>query len=59
MHWGKAGWLVSQGFNVCFDGQAQFGDNWCNFGCAVQTLDPTGKFAGQVTLSLRQCVGVS
>jgi FAD/FMN-containing dehydrogenase len=45
-HWGKAGWQREGqgGLNDCFDGQADFGDKWCHFGCAVQTLDPHGKF---------------
>lgn len=44
MHWGKAGWEPEHGVNLCFDGQQEFGDNWCRFGCAVEMLDPRGKF---------------
>lgn len=25
----------------------KFPDTWCDFGCAVQELDPAGKFAGE------------
>lgn len=41
MHWGKAGW-PDKG---CWHGDQQYGDNWCHFGCAVQQLDPSRKFA--------------
>lgn len=41
MHWGKAGWPR---LNKCFDGAAVYPNSWCDFGCAVQQLDPTGKF---------------
>ncbi|KAK9823265.1 hypothetical protein WJX72_001448 [[Myrmecia] bisecta] len=44
MHWGKAGWPR---FAPCFDGAAEYPDSWCHFGCAVQELDPTGKFASE------------
>jgi hypothetical protein len=30
----------------CFDGSAEYGESWCQFGCAAQQLDPAGKFAG-------------
>ncbi|KAK9828663.1 hypothetical protein WJX72_001389 [[Myrmecia] bisecta] len=43
-HWGKAGW---QTVNSCFDGATAYPTTWCHFGCAVQELDPTGKFAGE------------
>ncbi|KAK9796688.1 hypothetical protein WJX73_000471 [Symbiochloris irregularis] len=42
MHWGKAGWPL---YEPCFDGSARYPDTWCDFGCAVQELDPTGKFS--------------
>jgi hypothetical protein len=44
LHWGKAGWPQHA---ACFDGAAEYGDNWCHFGCAAQQLDPGAKFAGQ------------
>ncbi|KAK9805132.1 hypothetical protein WJX72_001164 [[Myrmecia] bisecta] len=43
-HWGKAGWRT---VNKCFDGATAYPTTWCHFGCAVQELDPTGKFAGE------------
>ena len=42
LHWGKYGW---QKFGACFDGAKEYKENWCHFGCAVQQLDPAGKFA--------------
>jgi FAD/FMN-containing dehydrogenase len=43
LHWGKWGW---DQFNKCYDGAAQYGKEWCDFGCAANQLDPTGKFNG-------------
>lgn len=40
LHWGKAGW-PEEG---CWDGSAEYEDTWCDFGCAVQQMDPTNKF---------------
>eukprot|EP00887_Chlorella_sp_A99_P005590 scaffold1.g5590.t1 len=40
LHWGKYGWNA---FSKCFDGSKEYPDTWCDFGCAVQELDPTGK----------------
>lgn len=28
----------------CFNGAAEYPDTWCDFGCAIQRLDPDGKF---------------
>eukprot|EP00884_Botryococcus_braunii_P005954 jgi/Botrbrau1/1535/Bobra.0107s0023.1 len=42
-HWGKAGWPY---LFPCFDGFKHYGEDWCKFGCAVQELDPEGKFSG-------------
>jgi hypothetical protein len=42
LHWGKEGWPRHA---ACFDGAATYPDSWCDFGCAVDQLDPTGKFA--------------
>ncbi|KAK9839103.1 hypothetical protein WJX74_009638 [Apatococcus lobatus] len=41
LHWGKAGWPE---FASCFDGATEYPDSWCDFGCAVQELDPCSKF---------------
>jgi hypothetical protein len=42
LHLGKAGWPE----HGCWRGDEQYGDDrWCDFGCAVRLLDPTGKFA--------------
>ncbi|KAK9825646.1 hypothetical protein WJX81_004482, partial [Elliptochloris bilobata] len=41
LHWGKAGWPQ---WGACFDGSREYPDSWCHFGCAVQELDPKGKF---------------
>lgn len=40
LHWGKAG-FPDRG---CWHGDVMYGENWCNFGCALRALDPTGKF---------------
>ena len=44
IHWGKFGW---EKHLPCFDGVQSFPETWCDFGCAVQELDPTGKFASE------------
>jgi hypothetical protein len=44
LHWGKAGWPTHQ---PCFDGAEDYPDSWCDFGCAVQELDPSGKFRSE------------
>lgn len=41
LHWGKAGWPEHA---QCFDGAKEYPETWCDFGCAVNELDPTGKF---------------
>lgn len=43
LHWGKAGWPQ---YAACFDGVKEY-TRWCDFGCAVQEMDPKGKFAGK------------
>ncbi|CAL5225804.1 g8581 [Coccomyxa viridis] len=42
LHWAKAGWPR---YLSCFDGSVAYPQTWCDFGCAVQDLDPTGKFS--------------
>ncbi|KAI7844538.1 hypothetical protein COHA_001896 [Chlorella ohadii] len=42
-HWGKEGWTRHA---KCFDGAKEY-PKWCHFGCAVQELDPSGKFASE------------
>lgn len=44
LHWGKAGWPEHE---PCYDGSVHLPNTWCHFGCAVQELDPTGKFASE------------
>ena len=44
LHWGKAGWPTHQ---PCFDGAEDYPESWCDFGCAVQELDPGGKFRSE------------
>jgi FAD/FMN-containing dehydrogenase len=44
LHWGKWGWVKYQ---PCFDGAVTFEKTWCDFGCAVNQLDPTGKFSSE------------
>jgi len=44
LHWGKAGWPTHQ---PCFDGAEDYPETWCDFGCAVQELDPSGKFRSE------------
>jgi len=43
LHWGKSGFIQS-GSN--YDLVEHYGENWCNFGCAVAQLDPGRKFQG-------------
>ncbi len=45
LHWGKAGWPEH---GSCFDGAAEYPESWCDFGCAVQELDPNRKFTSTV-----------
>eukprot|EP00243_Klebsormidium_subtile_P003714 TRINITY_DN17304_c0_g1_i1.p1 TRINITY_DN17304_c0_g1~~TRINITY_DN17304_c0_g1_i1.p1 ORF type:complete len:664 (+),score=144.66 TRINITY_DN17304_c0_g1_i1:104-1993(+) len=40
LHWGKAG---LDEFGRCFSGAEQWGKSWCDFGCAVQELDPAPR----------------
>lgn len=47
MHWGKAGW---EKWANCFDGSVEYPETWCHFGCAVQALDPHGKFNSTSTI---------
>ncbi|KAK9796706.1 hypothetical protein WJX73_006743 [Symbiochloris irregularis] len=42
LHWGKAGWPQHA---PCFDGAVEYNTSWCQFGCAVQELDPFSKFS--------------
>eukprot|EP00882_Tetradesmus_deserticola_P020060 GHRQ01021615.1.p2 GENE.GHRQ01021615.1~~GHRQ01021615.1.p2 ORF type:complete len:127 (+),score=36.52 GHRQ01021615.1:199-579(+) len=51
MHWGKAGWPQ---LARCFDGAKEYPKTWCDFGCAVQKLDPTGKFSGEADTNVWQ-----
>ncbi|EFN59179.1 hypothetical protein CHLNCDRAFT_138071 [Chlorella variabilis] len=44
LHWGKAGWPQHA---KCFKGSIEYPSTWCSFGCAVQELDPQGKFASE------------
>jgi hypothetical protein len=39
MHWGKSGWPAAG-----FRGAAEYPNTFCDFGCAVRELDPSGKF---------------
>jgi hypothetical protein len=41
LHWGKAGWIEH---GQCFNGAKEYPENWCDFGCAAQQLDPEKKF---------------
>jgi FAD/FMN-containing dehydrogenase len=43
-HWGKWGWVKYQ---PCFDGAVKYPETWCDFGCAVNQLDPTNKFSSE------------
>ncbi|KDD75423.1 hypothetical protein H632_c692p2 [Helicosporidium sp. ATCC 50920] len=47
LHWGKAGWPQ---YASCFDGAQEYQEQWCHFGCAVNQLDPTSKFAPETNL---------
>jgi hypothetical protein len=46
LHWGKAGWptLLGPAWDGT-DGVTGYPATWCDFGCAVASLDPGGKFA--------------
>jgi len=44
LHWGKWGWVK---YHPCFDGAVSYPETWCDFGCAVHELDPTGKFSSE------------
>ena len=44
LHWGKWGWVK---YDPCFDGAISFPETWCDFGCAVNQLDPTNKFSSE------------
>jgi FAD/FMN-containing dehydrogenase len=44
LHWGKAGFPRHA---PCFDGAVEYGESWCNFGCAVNELDPDSKFQSE------------
>jgi hypothetical protein len=35
LHWGKAGWPR---FAKKFDGSTEYGNSWCQFGCAVRAV---------------------
>lgn len=41
LHLGKAGWPEPG----CWRGDDEYGDRWCDFGCAVRALDAEEKFA--------------
>jgi hypothetical protein len=43
LHWGKYGFSE---YDPSFDGAKTYPDTWCDFGCAVQQLDPSNKFVG-------------
>ncbi|WIA21698.1 hypothetical protein OEZ85_000865 [Tetradesmus obliquus] len=51
LHWGKAGWPQHA---QCFDGAAEYPKTWCDFGCAVHQLDPTGKFSAEADRDIWQ-----
>ncbi|KAG2423395.1 hypothetical protein HXX76_015360 [Chlamydomonas incerta] len=40
LHWGKSGWPDTG----CWHGDREYPGTWCDFGCAVRELDPTGRF---------------
>jgi FAD binding domain/D-arabinono-1,4-lactone oxidase len=44
LHWAKYG---QPQLDKCFDGAQRYPQSWCDFGCAVNQLDPTGKFASE------------
>lgn len=43
LHWGKYGFSE---YDPGFDGAKVYPNTWCDFGCAVNQLDPTNKFVG-------------
>lgn len=43
LHWGKAGWPA----DTCDRTSEDFPNTWCHFGCAVQELDPHGRFKSE------------
>jgi hypothetical protein len=47
LHWGKYG---QPQLDQCFDGAKSYPQSWCDFGCAVNQLDPTGKFSSESTI---------
>jgi hypothetical protein len=47
LHWGKYG---QPQLDKCFDGSKAYPKTWCDFGCAVNQLDPTGKFSSESTV---------
>ena len=44
LHWGKDGFPE---LAPCFDGAKEYPQTWCHYGCAVQELDPSSKFASE------------
>ena len=44
LHWGKAGWPTHW---PELDGAVNYSETWCDFGCAVVELDPSGKFRSE------------
>jgi len=44
LHWGKYG---QPQLDKCFDGAVSYPETWCDFGCAVNQLDPNGKFSSE------------
>ena len=44
LHWGKAGWPTLLPAWNPVDATTGYPATWCDFGCAVQALDPGGKF---------------
>ena len=56
LHWGKYGLGEGQ---WCFDGSKEYPKSWCDFGCAVSQLDPSGKFSSQSKVWSWQAVGAN
>lgn len=51
LHWGKFGLGMESADEFgCFDGAKAYPKTWCHFGCAVNELDPAGKFASESTV---------
>lgn len=44
LHWGKAGWPTLLPDWDPANATTGYPDTWCDFGCAVEALDPGGKF---------------